>query len=94
MSGVFPAVVWRLTLVDLLLLLAPLVIVPLGLRLVPFIGPQSLQVLKVARVVQPLGAVAAVVSFLISPGWTASGVSPSIRHAGDTTLISAARRWR
>ena len=35
MSGVFPVLVGPLTLVDLLLLLALLVIVPLGLRLVP-----------------------------------------------------------
>jgi len=75
MSGVFPVLVWHLTLVDLLLLLAPLVIVPLGLRLVPFTGDRSRQVLAVARFVQPLGAAAAVVAFVFSPGWTAGVIA-------------------
>src|SRR5947209_3144811 len=75
MSGVFPVVVWRLTLVDLLLMLALLVIVPLGLRLVPFVGPRSRQALTVARIVQPFGAASAVVSFLFTPGWTAGVIA-------------------
>ena len=75
MSGVFPMLIWRLTLVDVLLLLAPLVIVPLGLRLLPFSGPRSRQVLRVARMVQPFGAIAAVVSFTITPGWTAGVIA-------------------
>jgi hypothetical protein len=74
-SGVFPALIWHLTLVDLLLLFATLVIVPLGLRLVPFTGPRARRVLCVARIVQPFGALAAVVAFLISPGWTAGAVA-------------------
>jgi YndJ-like protein len=74
-SGVFPALIWHLTLVDLLLLFATLVIVPLGLRLLPFIGPRARRVLCVARIVQPFGAVAAVVAFVISPGWTAGAVA-------------------
>jgi len=74
-SGVFPVLVWHLTLVDLLLLLAPLVIVPLGLRLVPFAGPCSRQVLCVARLVQPFGAIAAVISFFITPGWTSGAIA-------------------
>jgi YndJ-like protein len=75
MSGVFPALIWHLTLVDLLLLFATLVIVPLGLRLLPFSGPRARRVLCVARIVQPFGAVAAVVAFVISPGWTAGAVA-------------------
>jgi hypothetical protein len=75
MSGVFPALIWHLTLVDLLLLFATLVIVPLGLRLVPFTGLRARRVLGVARIVQPFGALAAVVAFLISPGWTAGAVA-------------------
>ena len=75
MSAVFPMLIWRLTLVDLLLLLAPLVIVPLGLRLLPFSGPRSRQVLRVARIVQPFGATAAVASFVITPGWTAGVIA-------------------
>jgi YndJ-like protein len=74
-SGVFPALIWHLTLVDLLLLFATLVIVPLGLRLVPFTGPRARRVLCVARIVQPFGALAAVVAFLITPGWTAGAVA-------------------
>src|SRR3989442_5027030 len=75
MSGVFPVLVGRLTLVDLLLLLAPLIIVPLGLRLVPFVGPRSRQLLTCAGIVQPLGAVSAFVSFFISPGRTAGVIA-------------------
>jgi len=75
MSSVFPVVVWHLTLVDLLLLLAPLVIVPLGLRLVPFTGDRSRQLLTLARRVQPFGAAAAVASFLVAPGWTSGAVA-------------------
>jgi hypothetical protein len=74
-SGVFPALIWHLTLVDLLLVLATVVIVPLGLRLLPFAGPRSRQVLCVARLVQPFGAAAAVMSFLFAPGWTAGVVA-------------------
>jgi YndJ-like protein len=75
MSGVFPLLVLHLTLVDLLLLFATLVIVPLGLRLVPFAGPRARRVLGVARIVQPFGALAAVASFFITPGWTAAAVA-------------------
>jgi hypothetical protein len=75
MNGAFPILVWHLTLVDLLLLFAPLVIVPLGLRLVPFTGDRSRQLLTLARRVQPFGAAAAVVSFLVAPGWTSGAVA-------------------
>jgi hypothetical protein len=75
MSSVFPVLVWHLTLVDLLLLLAPLVIVPLGLRLIPFTGDRSRQLLTLACRVQPFGAAAAVVSFLVAPGWTSGAVA-------------------
>jgi YndJ-like protein len=75
LNRAFPVLVWHLTLVDLLLLLAPLVIVPLGLRLVPFTGDRSRQLLTMARRVQPFGAAAAVVSFLVAPGWTSGAVA-------------------
>jgi len=75
MSSAFPVLVWHLTLVDLLLLLAPLVIVPLGLRLLPFTGDRSLQLVTLARRVQPFGAAAAVVSFLVAPGWTSGAIA-------------------
>lgn len=67
----FPIVIGQLTLVDLLLLLAPVVIVPLGLRLVPLRGQQAIRMLRLARLVQPVGAVAAVIAFLHPQGWTA-----------------------
>ena len=75
MSSEFPHVIGNLTLVDLLLLLAPVVIVPLGLRLVPLTGYRSRQVLALARVIQPAGAVTAIVAFLMSPGWTAGAIA-------------------
>jgi YndJ-like protein len=71
----FSVLLGDLTLVDLLLLLAPLVIVPLGLRLLPFSGGRSRQVLAVARLVQPIGAIAAVVSFLVPTGWAAGVIA-------------------
>lgn len=75
MSTTFPALVGRLTLVDLLLLLAPVVVVPLGLRLIPLSGPRSRRVLAVARLIQPLGALAAVIAFLLPAGWVAGVVA-------------------
>jgi hypothetical protein len=75
MNGAFPVLIWHLTLVDLLLLFAPVVIVPLGLRLVPFTGERSRRLLTVARLMQPFGAAAAVVSFLVAPGWTSGAVA-------------------
>lgn len=75
MNSEFPHLIGDLSLVDLLLLLAPLVVVPLGLRLVPFTGYRSRLVLALARVIQPIGAGAAVVAFLIPPGWKAGVIA-------------------
>ena len=75
MTSAFPALLGKLTLVDLLLLLAPVVVVPLGLRLLPFSGPRARRLLTLARVVQPLGALAAVVALLLSAGWVAGAVA-------------------
>ena len=76
MTAVFPPLVGNLTLVDLLLLLAPVLIVPLGLRLVPFQGPRARQLLGAARLLQPIGAATAIVSFLVAGaialGWLIS----------------------
>jgi YndJ-like protein len=58
----------HLTLIDVLFLLAPLVIVPLGLRLVHFDGGLPSRLLGLAIVVQPVGAVLAVVAFLLPTG--------------------------
>ncbi len=71
----FPIVMGRLTLVDLLLLLAPVLIVPLGLRLVPLRGRWASRMLRLARLVQPVGAVAAVVAFMVPQGWTAGVIA-------------------
>lgn len=71
----FPALVGRLTLVDLLLLLAPAVIVPLGLRLLPLRGRAAVRILHLARLLQPPGAAAAVVAFLLPAGWAAGVVA-------------------
>ena len=43
-------------------------VVPLGLRLVPLTGTRAKQLLLVARVAQPLGALAAIASFLVPRG--------------------------
>jgi hypothetical protein len=59
------------TLVDLLLLLAPVVVVPLGFRLAPLTEPHAMLVLRIARYAQPVGALGAVASFLVPIGPTA-----------------------
>jgi hypothetical protein len=71
----FPIVIGRLTLVDLLLLLAPVMIVPLGVRLVPLRGRWATRMLRVSRLLQPVGAVAAVIAFLLPQGWTAGAIA-------------------
>jgi hypothetical protein len=52
-------------------LLAPVVVVPLGFRLAPLTRPHAILVLRVARFAQPVGALGAVVSFLVPVGGTA-----------------------
>jgi len=61
----FPVLVGHLTLVDLLLLLAVVVVVPLGLRLVPLTGLHATRVLHVARLAHPVGAATAIIAFLL-----------------------------
>ena len=58
----------RLTLIDLLFLLAPLVIAPLGLRLIAFDGASAARLLAAAVRIQPVGAALATVSFLLPIG--------------------------
>jgi len=48
-------------------------VVPLGLRLAALTGPRAGRLLRVARLVQPAGAVATIASFLM-PVRTAAGV--------------------
>jgi hypothetical protein len=55
-----------------LLLLAPVVVVPLGFRLAPLTRPHAILVLRNARFAQPVGALGAVVSFLVPIGETAA----------------------
>lgn len=64
-----------MTLVDLLFLLAPLVAVPLGLRLVPLTGRVAIRLLGIARVAQPIGAAGALASFLLPVGWVSGLVA-------------------
>jgi YndJ-like protein len=64
-----------LTLIDLLLLLGVLVVVPLAMRLTPLRGAMARRVLGVARLVQPLGALAVLVAFLLPAGWTAGSIA-------------------
>jgi hypothetical protein len=65
----------RLTLIDLLFLLAPLVIAPLGLALIGFDGGLPSSLLLVATRVQPIGAALAVVAFLLPIGLAAAVVA-------------------
>jgi hypothetical protein len=62
----------RLTLIDLLFLLAPLVIAPLGLRLIAFDAVSASRLLAAAVLVQPLGAAVTTVSFLLPIGGAAA----------------------
>jgi hypothetical protein len=62
----------RLTLIDLLFLLAPLVIAPLGLALVAFDEGLPQVLLTAAIRLQPIGAVLAVVAFLLPIGLPAA----------------------
>lgn len=55
-----------------MLLLAPVVVVPLGFRLAPLTRPHAILVLRNARFAQPVGALGAVVSFLVPIGETAA----------------------
>lgn len=67
--------VGRLTLIDLLLLLAVLVVVPLGLRLISLRGRLAGRILCVARLAQPIGAVAVIAAFALPSGWTAGAIA-------------------
>ena len=65
----------RLTLIDLLFLLAPLVIAPLGLALIDFDESLPSSLLLVATRVQPVGAVLAVLAFLLPIGIPAAAMA-------------------
>jgi YndJ-like protein len=62
----------QLTLIDILFLLAPLVIAPLGLRLIRFDEDLASRILSAAVRIQPVGAVLAVVAFLLPIGLAAA----------------------
>src|ERR1700736_3624793 len=62
----------QLTLIDLLFILAPLVIAPLGLQLISFDGGLALHLLRAAVRIQPFGALLAVVAFLLPIGLPAA----------------------
>src|SRR2546425_10988889 len=67
-AGVVPAV----GLIDLLLLLAPLVFVPLTLSLVRTSTVRTALMLRYLLIVQPVGAIALVPAFLLPPGTAAA----------------------
>jgi len=53
-------------------MLAPVAVVPLGLRLIPLAGRRARQLLLVARLLQPVGAVLVIASFIVPAGpWAA-----------------------
>jgi len=53
-------------------MLAPVAVVPLGLRLIPLAGRRARQLLLVARLLQPVGAVLVIASFIVAAGpWAA-----------------------
>src|SRR5438132_4810392 len=58
----------RMTLIDLLFLLAPLVIVPLGLALIAFDGASASRLRGAAVRIQPVGAALVTLSFLLPTG--------------------------
>ncbi|MGI8733847.1 MAG: YndJ family protein [Pyrinomonadaceae bacterium] len=64
-------------LIQRIVLLGILVIVPLGLSLVPGADPQARKIwlYRLALVAQPLGAIAAVASFLLQPGLPAAALA-------------------
>jgi hypothetical protein len=62
----------QLTLIDILFLLAPLVIAPLGLRLIRFDADLASRLLSAAVRIQPVGALLAVVAFLLPIGLAAA----------------------
>ena len=65
----------RLTLIDLLFLLAPLVIAPLGLRLIAFDGASAARLLAAAVRIQPLGTALATISFFLPIGVVAGSLA-------------------
>jgi len=65
------------SLIDLLLLLAPVVVVPLGFRLAPLTSAHATVVLRVARYAQPVGGLGAVASFLVPIGGTSGLLAAS-----------------
>jgi hypothetical protein len=67
--------VTQLTLIDSLFLLAPLVIAPLGLRLIDFEVALSNRLLRLVLLLQPIGAGLAVLSFLLPKGSVAAGLA-------------------
>jgi YndJ-like protein len=56
-------------------LLAPAVVVPLGLQVIPMHGKMATSLMRATRTVQPAGALMALVSFLVPTGWAAGLVA-------------------
>lgn len=69
------AALTRFSLIDLLFLLAPLVIAPLGLRLIDFQVSSSRRLLDIVLLLQPAGAALALFAFLLPKGLPAAGLA-------------------
>ena len=76
--------------IELLFLLAPLVVVPLGLEVLRYHGAmQSPTLGRVIRILQPFGATLAVISFWFPPGVVAGALSLGWLTVGLLTALMA-----
>ena len=76
--------------IELLFLLAPLVVVPLGLEVLRYHGAmQSPTLGRVIRILQPFGATLAVISFWFPPGVVAGALSLGWLAVGLLTALMA-----
>lgn len=80
------------SLIDLLLMLATLVLVPLGLRLVDPGHRLPRNLLRTALVIQPFAAIAVVASFVPPAGWTAGLLSAPWLLIGGIAALAGLRQ--
>ena len=74
----------------MLLLLAPILVVPLGLRLVHLTGRHAGRVLGVAVLLQPIGALTAIASFLVPNGTGAGALAAGFLAIGWLVVCAIA----
>jgi hypothetical protein len=95
--GLSVAARFKLTIIQLIFLLAPLVIVPLGLRLVASHDAANVEnsVYDWARILQLPGAALAVASFRLPPGYTAASLATGwLLVCGMIGFYGLLRLWR